>query len=183
MRRTVAVLWLVAAAGACGAGRPRVAPDPTPAPAIKTMLDCRAIADGGARLACFDQASATLAASIDKRDLVVMDQGQVRQARRSLFGFELPSLAIFNSGGRTGHDAASDQADREITATLRSARQDNEGNWVFGLDDGATWHQTDGVTIARTPKPGMAIVIRRAAFGSFLLKAGGQPAVKARRES
>ncbi len=150
---------------------------------LQTLLDCRSIAAATERLACFDRSVDALQSATAKRDIVVVDRDVIRKTRRSLFGFSLPSGPIFGDGGSSnGKAAAPSEEEREINATIRSARLAADGFWVVVLDDGAVWHQTDG-TLALSPKAGNTVVIRRAALGSYYMRVGGQPGVKARRES
>jgi hypothetical protein len=164
-----------AAAGKDSAPAPRAA-------ALQRVIDCRSIADSTQRLACYDTGVAAMEAAENKKDIVVVDREQVHKARTSLFGFALPSLDIFD-----GHRADSTKDDKdaddiqEVTSTVKSARQDRDGMWVVTLEDGAIWHQTEGV-VALGPRPGNTIIIKRGALGSYVMRIGKQPGVKARRE-
>ena len=153
-----------------------------PPAAIQRMLDCRKIADGTARLACFDAEAGTVGAAIERKDLVVADREQIRTARRSLFGLSLPSFNLFGRGD--DENAKEDRAEfAELTATITSTRKRPDRNWVFILEDGAKWVQTDTRDIPRDPRPGMKIHIKRAAVGSFLANIDGQIAVRVHREN
>jgi hypothetical protein len=155
--------------------------DTARAKAFDAVVACRSITDSAQRLTCFDQNVGALQEAADKHDIVVVDRQEVREARRSLFGFTLPSLQIFGGGSKA--DDSQDEAEaKEITTTVRSASQDGMGNWIVVMEDGAVWHQTDGA-LAFRPKPGGAVTIRRAALGSYFMRIGNQPGVKARRES
>jgi hypothetical protein len=167
-------------------GTAAMAADPAP-PAnqkLNAVLGCRAIADPGQRLACFDKNVDALQAANANREIVVVDRGEVRKARRSLFGFNLPSLNIF--GGEPDKDKRKPDGiegeDDEISAVIASARRDADGYWIVVLADGAVWHQTGGM-IAVAPRAGGTVTIRRAALGSYFLRIGKQPGVKARRDS
>lgn len=162
------------------AGKPRDTTQ-TKAKAFDEVVACRSITDSAQRLACFDQSVAQLQDAANNHDIMVMDREQVRQTRRSLFGFSLPDLGIFGGGKPDKHGEDEDDI-KEITSTVRSARQDGAGDWIVVLDDGAVWHQTDGV-ITFDPKSGAQVTIRRAALGSYFMRIGKQPGVKARREN
>lgn len=166
---------------------PAIARTPSPstqskAKAFDDVVSCRSITDNAQRLACYDQSVASLQDAAAKHDIVVVDREQVRETRRSLFGFTLPSFGIFGGGDKAGKQADDQDDIKEITATVRGARQDGQGNWIVTLDDGAVWHQMDGV-LAFDPKAGSQVTIKRAALGSYFLKVGKQPGVKARREN
>lgn len=151
--------------------------------ALQKVIDCRSTSDPQARLACYDQSVAALAAAEANRDIVVVDREQVKKTRRSLFGFRLPSLDIFGGGdkdhGKSDH--AEEDELKEITATIRSATRGSYGAWIITLDDGAQWEQTDSRMLGRSPKPGMSVTIKRAALGSYKMSWANGPAVKARR--
>ena len=71
---------------------------PNRAPAMQSVLDCRAITDGVQRLACFDKAVGAMAKAEQTGDLVTIDREQRRTVRRQAFGLTLPSLAMFDKG-------------------------------------------------------------------------------------
>ncbi len=183
MTRRGTTLWtavglaLVAGSSADAKSRDK-APD---GKALDPVLACRAIADGTARLACYDSSVGALQAATAKHDIVVIDQQDVARARRSLFGFSLPNFD-FLGGGKNDDSHNVTPEDSRITATIRGVRQDADGNWIFTLDDGAVWHQTTG-QLAISPRPGETVEIRRAALGSYFMRVGRQTSFKAKRES
>lgn len=67
---------------------------------LQQTLDCAAIKADAERLACYDRTVAALGKAEEAKEIVVTDREQMREARRSLFGFRLPSLRIFGSGMR-----------------------------------------------------------------------------------
>ena len=66
---------------------------------VARLLACKDLADSAVRLACYDRETAAVGDAISRRDLVVVDRESVKTARRSLFGFSIPSL-----GGILGND-------------------------------------------------------------------------------
>jgi hypothetical protein len=153
----------------------REAPTPVRAALLQHVVDCRAITDDAKRLACFDTQVAALDAAEKNKQLVVVDREQVRAARRTLFGLPLPNLHIF--GGSDDHDA---NAVTQIEGKIASASAVADG-WRIKLDDGSVWEQTDGKPIFRSPRPGMAVVVRHGAMGAYFLSVAGAPGVKVRR--
>ncbi|WP_411287802.1 hypothetical protein [Phenylobacterium sp.] len=144
------------------------------AAALQKLTDCRRLSDGAARLACYDEAAAGIDQAEAKGDIVVVDREQARKVRRQGFGFNLPSMAIFERGEK--------QEDVENAAgKIAAFRVDGAGKWILRLDDGATWAQVDANELHRTPKIGMPVRIRRAAMGSYLLSIDGQRAFRANR--
>ena len=147
-------------------GRPEV---------LQKLFDCRRIAEVGARAACYDaQVDAFDAAERDRR-VVVIDQSDVRQTRRRLFGFALPNIKLFSP-------AKDDKAEEfnRIETTLSSVSRSND-TLLLTLEDGARWIQSGSDTLPTDPKPGDPIVIRKAAMGSYFANIGKRPAIRVRR--
>lgn len=130
------------------------------APKIFTdVTNCRAIQDNAQRLACYDQTVGALAAAEASKDLYVADKESMRETRRGLFGFNLPKVKLFENDD-LGEDVKS------IETTIKSVSNGPKG-YIFVLEDGARWGQTDGAYMDR-PKSGAKIRIRKAALGSFM---------------
>lgn len=140
---------------------------------FKKLIDCRAIADTGQRLICYDREAAALDAAESRKELVVLDRAQLRKTQRTLFGLPLPDLGIFGDG--------SAETQTEITTTISRAWMHSNGKWAFQLADGARWAQTDSRELVFEPEPGQSIRIRRAALGSYLANIEGQSAIRVQR--
>ena len=138
-------------------------------PAVyKTVVDCKAVADSAARLACYDAAVAAMDAAQRGKDLVVTDRAAIREARRGLFGLSLPRIRLFGDGG--------DDQIKEINGKLSAVRSANDGMAIFVLEDGARWKQTDGrPSFAKSGDP---IRIRRTALGGFMANIKGDVGVR-----
>src|SRR5438309_6977723 len=68
----------------------------TPASPLVAAIDrCRQITDPTQRLACFDGAANALVKATASGDVSVVDRGEVRKVRHSLFGFSLPKVPFF----------------------------------------------------------------------------------------
>ena len=142
---------------------------------LRALDKCRSIAEANARLACFDQTSAALVQAEASGDVVVVDRQQVQAAKKQAFGFNLPSLSMFDRGPRK-------QELTTVSDVVASATQRLRGAWEVTLESGATWVQTDTDELSRDPKPGSKVVIRKAALGSFMMTVDGQPAIRVSRE-
>jgi hypothetical protein len=145
-----------------------------PQPALfKDVLNCRTIADPNERLACYDAKVAALDAAQAKDEIIVTDRESVKEAKRGLFGFNLPKLRIFGKEGETQLE--------EITAIIASARQDSSGKWTIFLEDGAKWVQIDSKPLSRDPRSGMSLRIRNASLGTFFVNVDKQTAIRMKR--
>jgi hypothetical protein len=169
-----AAMGLAALAAGRPAG-PSVPPVERPE-AFEALVKCRAITEDAARLRCFDQATAALQQAAEKRDIVIVDRAQVRQTRRTLFGLELPRLALFGGGDEKGEEVS------ELDGIIASARDAGNGRWLVHLEDGSTWLQVDDNVIAVWPKAGQKVLIKRAALGSYMMRVNGQPGVRVKRQ-
>ncbi len=152
------------AAGAATLGSAALAQQPSEGAKVVQEIDsCRRIADSAQRLACFDRTAAALINATRTREVVVLDEQEVRRTERSLFGFSLPKINLFGGGGRDGKAAdARPKVDR-IESRITSMAQASYGRWVFALADGSRWETIEMSTTLR-PRVGDPIVIRRAAL-------------------
>lgn len=155
------------AAGAAGKDAPQARPE-----LLQRLVDCRAIAEPTARLNCYDTQVGAIDAAEKQQDLVVMDRAQIRETRKSLFGFTLPSFSL---GGKK-----LDEKDdiTEINTKVAAVRHVASG-WIITLaDDAGTW-QSDDLTSA--PSVGDKVRIRKAMMGSYLGKVGFSQGARFRR--
>jgi hypothetical protein len=170
MRQIFVISGLLALAAATSAAARSPIPGGTPA-IVQGLLACRAIADPAQRLACYDRQSSAVATAIDKKDLVVIDKERATEARRSVFGFSVPSFAGLLGGGDLN----------QIEETVSAVGQNAEGGLIVKLADGSMWSQTDDTPVALEPRRGDKVVVKRGALGSYFVKVGGQPGFKAKR--
>jgi hypothetical protein len=163
-------LLLLAAAGAQATGQ---APERAP---LAELEGCRSIADDAGRLACLDRAAAALLSASKSGDVTVVDRSQLRQARRSLFGFSLPRLP-FLQGDRSSEDDTG-----TLETTVRSVRSLGYGKVQVVVAEGnATWETTETYSTFDAPSAGQKVTIRRGPLGSYMIRFEGQRAVKGRR--
>ncbi len=157
---------------------PAGAKDKTPPPApqaYKDLVACKAIADPAARLACFDAQVGKLEQATAAGEVVVTDRAAVRETRKGLFGFRLPSLGLFG-----GDDDDKDEI-KEILGTVAAARTFGYGSWRITLEDGSVWEQTDSERLVFDPRKGDKVKIYRAALGTYRMNVDGQRAIRVRR--
>ena len=165
-------------AGGCAlivAGTSQAAkPAQTGSPAqVQRLMQCRAITSAEQRLACYDRETAAMDQAIASRDLVVIDKEKAREAKRSLFGFSVPSFGGLFGGG-------DDNEVTQIESTVRSTGHNVDGGWVITLADGSVWSQTDDWP-GLDPRPGKTVIVKRAALGSYRLSIPGQNGIKVKR--
>lgn len=165
---STALATVPAAANAQSAERP----GDVARPAIVSDIEkCRNIADSVSRLACFDAAAAKLTGAIESKEIVVVEQKEVKKTKRSLFGFRLPDLSIFGDKGG--------EEDQQLTSTITTAAMDKNGRWNITIAEGAIWQTTEPVPFR--PRVGDAIEIKSGALGSYFVKLRGGRAIRAIR--
>lgn len=139
------------------------------APAFQRLVECRNIADAEGRLSCFDREAAVLQGAAERREVVVMDQQQVRQTRRSLFGLSLPRVALFADDAFVGESGAPEQ----VEDTIRGFQESRERKWIVRLED-ATWQATEVDDYQSTPRVGQKVVVRRGSLGRYIMAVEGR---------
>jgi hypothetical protein len=168
MRTIVVLTALLAAAPAFAADRA-----PPKAGQVDEVIACAKIADGAARLACYDRSVQSLSGALSRKDLVVVDREKARATSRSLFGFSVPKLAGLFGGSNALVD--------HIDSTITGARPNINGGWTITLADGSTWDQIDDTALVRDPRRGAKVQVREGFMGSFILTIDGELGFKAKR--
>ena len=150
---------------------------PAKPPAVfEAVTNCRIIGDDEKRLACYDAATRQVEIAIVKNELYVVDNKQVRETRKSLFGFKLPKLGIFSG------DSDDENQISELEFVVRSVQPTAEG-WQMAMNDGSVWRQSDGRPLGLAPRAGSKVIVKNGAMGSFKAAIDGQPSVKIKRVS
>lgn len=173
---TIALLALAAPVQAQDSGR---ASDRALAP----LVACRPIPDPRARASCYDGALDRLQQAVAGRQVVVMDREQVREDRRSAFGFvgeTVPRPKPVRQPKSARGTAALPEDIATIDTTATSASPFGYDRWTIRLATGAIWRTTEA-GIATAPRAGSPIHIRRGVMGGFLLRVGKGRTVRAMR--
>ena len=162
-----AVMLLICATEASAAGAAAKADTARErAQVLKALVDCRALSDNAARLACYDKAAAEIDKAEAGGEIVVVDRQQARAARRQAFGFDLSALSIFDR-------SATKEELNVIDAKVRSATHGPDGRWVITLEDGAVWREVGDIEPNLDPRPGALAHISRGTVGSYFIKISG----------
>jgi hypothetical protein len=140
---------------------------------VDAIAGCRSVADNAARLACYDQAAARFADAVGKGEVIVMDQQEVKQTRRSLFGFHLPRLPLFRG------DSGPDQD--ELTARIVSASGIGYDKYRLRIEGNGVWETTESSSRINPPRSGQSVTIKRGPLGSYMMRIEGQRGVRAKR--
>lgn len=147
--------------------------DPSGNAIVKALEACREIADAGERLACFDAASRRLSEAVDRKELVILDKSEIRQTKRSLFGFSVPRIGLFRD------DDGDEQS--ELITKITSVRNLGNGKWQLRITEGAIWETTEPSGMIDNPRVGNEVRIKKGTLGSYLMRIAGQRALRAKR--
>ena len=176
-RRSKASLLVISAVVAVAA--PAAAKDkekPAPSPLVTAIDRCRQIPDSTQRLACYDAAANALVQAANSGQVAVVDQSEIRKARRSLFGFTLPKIPFFSG------DETADEAQRQLDSTIVSVEALYNGYYrIVIADNKAVWETSESSVSFDPPRKGEKITIVRGALGNYFLRINGQVGVRGRR--
>jgi hypothetical protein len=131
------------------------------------IVACRALADAAARLTCFDATTKALEDATDKRQIVMLDQDDVRKTKMSLFGFSLPKIPFFGES-----DAEQEAEFKQIDGNLAGVQAIGAGKYQFTVKDAGVWQTMEATPVLL--KDGKAFAIKRGTLGSFLLVINGR---------
>lgn len=173
-------IFLFFAAAVCLPAAGLAQTPPGNAQIVKDIDACRSIADPTQRLACFDRTAAALVTATQKREVVVLDEQEVKKTERSLFGFSLPRIPFFGGGDKDGKPGEAKPKLTQIESRITGIAPSGYGKWAFALADGSRWQTIEMDTKLR-PRVGDPIVIERAALGSFRASINGAGLVRIRR--
>jgi hypothetical protein len=170
------LVTLVAAAAAAAAPAPQ-AKVSAGSQLVGAVQNCRGIADNAARLACYDRSVGALADANARGDVQVVDRSQMREVRRSLFGFSVPKLPFF-SGSK---DKDVQEEPKELVSKLAAFKDIGNGFFRFALQEPAsTWESTEASNVFDT-RPGDKVTIKSGSLGSYFVQIGDSSWVRAKR--
>ncbi len=170
---TVFAAWsLSAGASLAQTSAPAGAPDATPE-ALTQVYACAGIADGAARLACYDAAVGALRSADESGSFVSVDREQVQELERDAFGFSLPSLPrLFGRGDDEATNDDETAADAmgvdEVQMVVARISTRGDGRAVFVMENGQRWVLVQSERV-RNLRAGDGVTVRRASLGSFYL--------------
>lgn len=149
---------------------------PSASPLVTAIDRCRQIADPAQRLACYDSAASALVSATSSGEVSVVDRGEVRKVRHSLFGFNLPKIPFFFG------DTTANEAQEKLDSTIKSVKVLNNGYYQIEIaDNDAVWITTESSISFDQPRPGQKIEIVRGALGNYFLRINGQIGVRGKR--
>lgn len=170
-----AVTSALVAAGLVTATAAGAQDDAPPSDPLAGLKACQGLADGAARLACFDRESAAMIAATEAGDLRLVDAEAMKSTKRRLFGFALPRIGLF--GGGKG-----DEEMDMMESTVTSVNYQRSDAFTFRIAEGdATWQVSNAPMRLREVEVGDKVVFKKAAMGSYFIRIDGQTGIKGRR--
>jgi hypothetical protein len=171
MRKKLILLAIVGIA----ASSPAQAQDDAGPDHLAALKNCQSLAENSERLVCYDAAVGTMVAASDQGGLRIVDEEEVTQARRRLFGFSLPKIGLFKD------DASGEFALDQLESTIKTTRSLSNGGHLFEIDDGGWWQINSPPRRLIAPKAGDKVVFKRASMGTYFIRINSQIGVKGRR--
>ncbi|WP_076070080.1 hypothetical protein [Sphingomonas montana] len=149
---------------------------PTGDAVLQSLSRCRTLAAPDARLDCFDKATTALETAVRSKAVTIVDRQDIRNVRRSLFGFTLPRIALFDGADR-GDGRSREPAFEELNTTIARVQPGANGRVELRLAEGdAVWSTTDPMPFP--PRVGDRIRLRKGAMGNYFLAIAGQRTVR-----
>jgi hypothetical protein len=168
---------VISAFAAAGDAEAKVKPATASASPLMTAISrCREMTDPAQRLVCYDSAAGALLNAANTGEVSVVDRGEVRKVRHSLFGFNLPRIPFFSG------DTTANEAQDKLDSTIASVKALNNGYYQLVIaDNNAVWVTTDDSISFDPPRAGQKIEIVRGALGNYFLRINGQNGVRGKR--
>ena len=140
---------------------------------IEKLKVCQLEADNDKRLACFDTAVGNIVAANEAGDVRIVDREEIKENRRSLFGFNIPNKGLLA--------APKEEVDTSLRTTVKSVRYITSRKVRFRTEEGAVWEIGNAPARMRRIEAGDPVEFKKAALGSYFVKVRGQRGVKGKR--
>ncbi len=128
-------------------------------PTLRALKGCMAERDTTRRLACYDDKVGALAKAEEAGDVIVTDRERMQQSQQAALGLRKSRKPDSAGAGPI-----------RITAKIQSVREISYGKWLFVLENGMRWRQTDDERIF--PQAGQTVTVQPASLGGYSMKLG-----------
>ncbi|MCG8506956.1 MAG: hypothetical protein MI755_20295 [Sphingomonadales bacterium] len=145
---------------------------------LETLKACRAEATDAAKLACFMAATAGLdevgAAEVKEQTIVTpaILEEKIEEARAEEKAAE-EAAEEERKEAEFGLAEAKRDKRKTVELSIVFTRRSPSKRWVFVTEDGQVWRQVDTDRILLPKEMPLTATVRRALFGSFLMKVEG----------
>lgn len=140
---------------------------------------CAEIADDAERLSCYDETVGRFEAAEAAGEVTTISKAEIEEIREDSFGFSLPSIpriVMPKLGGGNSSDI------EQVTLAVADVERLRYDNLRVTLENGQVWEQTDGKRVQFSKRLGVeSASIKRATFGSFMMKLDDGASFRAKR--
>lgn len=146
------------------------------------LYACETISAPTEQLACFKRQTALLRTGETSGEFVTIDKQAAEEIEKESYGFNLPSLPKLKIFGTSDAEKKT-KALKTRSLAIKRTSTIRKGYLRFYLENDQVWEQTQPAKVRHLGQenPDM-LVIKNAAFGSFLARVNGKgPQVRVRR--
>jgi len=173
----MALVLALAATPVCGQDKGGSEPPLPASPLIGKLDACTSIADNTERLACFDREVSALVGASSEGAVRVVEQKDITQARKKLFGYSVPDAGIF--AARTDEER---EDAKTLVSTITRVRKINSREYQFWIEEGDAMWRMKGTTMRfRAPKVGDEVEFAPASMGTYWIRVNGRKGVRGNR--
>ena len=147
---------------------------------LDKVYACTGVAKAEERLACFDAAVASFKQAQTKGDVQVVTREQSVAAEKQAFGLRAPEAAA-SAKAAVGVAPATPAPIENVVLQLTAATKRADGKYRFTMSDGQVWEQIDSDNVQGLNKLPASAEFKTASLGSFMMKIGGERAIRVRR--
>jgi hypothetical protein len=146
-------------------------------PLVEKLEDCTTIADDAQRLACFDREVAALVAATGAGALRVVEEQDITEARKKLFGYQVPDAGIFATRNEEEREAA-----QTLVSTITRVRKVGSKEYHIWIEEGdAVWRMKGTSIRFRAPEVGDPVEFKPATMGTYWIRVDGRKGVRGNR--
>lgn len=146
---------------------------------LERARGCAVINDAGQRHACFD----TLVPYLKPGGTSASQQAVPRPQQQAAVQPKPPSALTAPVLSPSEASAAKEQEITNVNLAVKSITTGGDGKSRFTMENGQIWKQVDTTRLKNLGDGPWTAEIRKASFGSFLLKIGKSPAVRVERQN
>ena len=155
---------------------------------LETIYNCSAVTDDSERLQCYDVAVGRTQEAEKSGEFATITRKDAEDVQKDTFGFSIPSLpklAFPNFGSKSDDETVIKNKTgeiEEVSLPVKSISRGRYGEVTLVFENGQVWRQSENLSVLISEKsPPASATIKRAAFGSYLIKLDTGQSFKANR--
>lgn len=148
-----------------------------PSPLVGKLENCTTITDDAERLACFDREVAALVGASSKGSVRIVEQAEITEARKKLYGYQVPDAGIFAAQNDEEREAA-----KTLVSTITRVRKVGAKEYHIWIAEGdAIWRMKSTSIRFRPPEIGDDVEFKPATMGTYWIRVNGRKGVRGNR--